>query len=74
MVGQIVFYTLSDVDGIALGGLRQQVPAAVVTDEAADGTLSLHIFIPNPARPVLVRHGIKRGDVDQKGAWNEVAA
>lgn len=73
MLGQTVFYTLSDRDRAALGALRQPVRAAVVTEEASDGTLSLHVLVPNPARPVIVRNGVPAGDPGEPGTWNAVA-
>lgn len=51
MLGQIVFYTLSDVDRSQLGGLRQPVRAATVTEESGDGTVTLHILVPKPGAP-----------------------
>lgn len=72
MLGQTVFYTLSDVDRSILGALRQTVRAATVTDEAVDGTVTLHILVPNPARPVIVRNGVPPGDPGQPGTWNAV--
>lgn len=70
MLGQTVFYTLSDVDRGLLGALRQQVRAAIVTENPGDGTVSLHVFVPNPARPVIVRNGVPAGDPGQPGTWN----
>lgn len=74
MLGQTVFYTLSDLDRSQLGALRQPVRPAVVTDDPGDGTLSLHIFVPNPARPIMVRSSIPGGDPGQPGTWNAVAS
>jgi len=73
MLGQTVFYTLSDLDRSQLGALRQSVRAAVVTEDPGDGTLSLHILVPNPARPIIVRNGIPGGEPGQPGTWNVTA-
>lgn len=68
MLGQIVFYTLSDLDRIHFGALREPVRPALVTEDFGDGTLMLHIFGPNPARPVLVRR-VPVGEAGQPGTW-----
>jgi len=73
MLGQTVFYTLSDVDRSALGALRQPTRPAVVTEDLGDGKLSLHVFVPNPARPIIVRNSIPAGAPGQPGTWNAAA-
>jgi hypothetical protein len=74
MLGQTVFYTRSDVDRSQLGALGQPVRAATVTEESGDGTLTLHILVPNPARPVILRNGVRAGAPGEPGTWNAVAA
>ncbi len=69
MLGQIVFYTLSDADRVHFGALREPARPALVTEDFGDGTVTLHIFSPNPARPVLVRRA-PAGDPGQPGTWN----
>ena len=71
MLGQ-TFYTLSDVDRSVLGSLAQPVRAAIVT-EVQGSTASLHVLMPNPARPVVVRNGVRAGNPGQPGTWNAVA-
>lgn len=67
MRGQTAFYTLSDADRSHFGALRGAARPAVVTEDF-DGTVTLHIFSPNPARPVLVRR-VPAGDTGQPGTW-----
>ena len=74
MLGQLVFYPLSDADRAGLGALRQAVFPAAVTTTHADGTATLHVFVPNPARPVWVRNGVHRGEPGEPGTWSSEAA
>jgi hypothetical protein len=59
VLGKTVYYTLSDVDRSALGALRQRTFPAVVTETQNDGAVNLHVFVPSPARPVIVRNGVR---------------
>jgi hypothetical protein len=72
VLGQSVFYTLSDLDRSALGAMRSPVFPAVVT-EAHDDTATLHVFVPNPARPILIRPGVRAGEPGQPGRWSTEA-
>jgi len=75
MLGQTVFYTFSDADRSALGALRQQTYAAVVSginDE--DDTVTLHVFFQSPERPVMVRGLVRAGDPGQPGTWSSEVA
>lgn len=73
MLGQTVFYTLSDFDRSASGALRWQTFPAVVTATHDYGAVSLHVFVPNPSRPVLVRSHVRAGDRGAPGRWSAEA-
>lgn len=74
MLGQTVFYTLSDADRIAFGALRQRTFPAVVTETHEDGSVNLHVFVPNPVRPILVRPNVRTGEPGEPGRWSAEAA
>lgn len=67
MLGQIVFYTLSDADLLHFGALREPVRVAVITEDLGDDTVALHIFMPNSVK--IVRR-VPAGDPGQPGTWN----
>ena len=67
MLGQIVFYTLSDADLVHFGALREPIRVAVITEDFGDGTVALHVFMPNSVK--IVRR-VVAGEPGQPGTWN----
>jgi hypothetical protein len=73
MLGQTVFYTLSDADKQVRGALPRDTYPAIVVDDHGDNVLALVIFTSVWRDPTYVRPKVANGDPGQPGTWNAVA-
>jgi hypothetical protein len=74
MLGQIVFYTLSDNDKRARGALPRRTYPAMVVDDHGGNSLTLLVFTSVWHDPTYVRPKVSTGAAGEPGRWNALAA